>query len=439
MEPFSRIFAPSGNTSSRLPAPNQPSIPSSKMPLGPVSAVSPDMKKLKELHDVLQVANTKLMKQIVDLQDQLAMKNKEYVIMLSDADLFAEAQQRPYFDEWFKKMLGTNRELDDLRALEREIAKFRESIQKRLDSWKAEYKIFISLDQEMRQEGAKPTSVTEVLSLLATEIDRDLRTIFSQIEDTFKNLSKDLAERKEELEMVLPKLDAQTELIKQLCQKLDVAKDALNKQEELYKAYQEMTDSERKAREALQVAQHELSELKMESEAADAEIHKLKEELIQKDCESDALKSERMELQHRCKRAEDRVKVLGDAEEERKYLFDCLDKSQKALAEARSQVRMEALKRSKLIGEVEDVSTSFQESSLIESARLKAERLLRSEIAIENESLRMRCASLEEQLRKEVDADEVCKRNGFMIRFIQSLDIETQLRFKEQFQKEFGV
>lgn len=439
MEPFSRIFAPSGNTSSRLPAPNQPSIPSSKMPLGPVSAVSPDMKKLKELHDVLQVANTKLMKQIVDLQDQLAMKNKEYVIMLSDADLFAEAQQRPYFDEWFKKMLGTNRELDDLRALEKEIAKFRESIQKRLDSWKAEYKIFISLDQEMRQEGAKPTSVTEVLSLLATEIDRDLRTIFSQIEDTFKNLSKDLAERKEELEMVLPKLDAQTELIKQLCQKLDAAKDALNKQEELYKAYQEMTDSERKAREALQVAQHELSELKMESEAADAEIHKLKEELIQKDCESDALKSERMELQHRCKRAEDRVKVLGDAEEERKYLFDCLDKSQKALAEARSQVRMEALKRSKLIGEVEDVSTSFQESSLIESARLKAERLLRSEIAIENESLRMRCASLEEQLRKEVDADEVCKRNGFMIRFIQSLDIETQLRFKEQFQKEFGV
>lgn len=440
MEPsaLSRLFYP-GNTptvpSQTRPNSTMPSIPSAKLTgNAPISA---DMKKLQELYEVLQAANTKLMRQIADLQDQLSMKTKECVIMLSDAELFAEAQQRPYFDEWFKKMLGTNNELDDLRAVEKEINKFRESIQKRLDAWKSEYKIFISLDQELRKESPKPSSVTEILAMMATEMDRDLQTIFRQIEETFKNMSMDLTEKQNELEIICGKMDEQTVMIKQLCQNLDLAKAALDNQDQWHKAYQELVESEKKAKQELKIVQSDLAQAKTELEESEAEVVKLKEEVIQQGCVLDCIKLEKNELQQRCKRAEDRVKILGEAEEERKYLFECLDKSQKSLADARSQVRLEAMKRSRVIEDAEEISSSFQESSLIESAKLKQEKMLRSEIALENESLRLKCASLEEQLRKEINADEICKRNAFMIKFIQTLDIESQLKFKEQFQKEF--
>lgn len=436
---LSRAINYTGNSSSRQPETRSsqasPNIPCAKLVK---NEIPPDFKKLQELHDVVQSANVKLMRQIVDLQDQLKMKNEECVLMLPDELLFSEVQQRPFFDEWFKKMLGNNRELDDLRAIEKEVVKFREAIQKRLDTWKNEYKIYISLEQEfIKLDKPKPSSVTEILSLMNSEMERELLTIFRQVEENFKSLSNQLSEKSMENEELLSKIEEQVTLIKKLCHELDRSKEMIEKYNKLQQDHQELVSSEAKAKEELKAAHAHCVRLKKELAEKEAELDQMNKMVGGLELELEMVKADKYELQLICKKTEDQLNSLREAEAERKYLSDCLDKSQKSLAETRSQLRLESLKRTKVIDEAEDATSSFYESSLIESSKLKTEKALRSEIAMENEALRLKCASLQEQLRKENATEEICARNAFMIKFIQSLDVDLQMSFKEQFQKHF--
>lgn len=427
MEPggFSRFI--SSNTPSRpshdtVNIPLQP-IPSAKLPVSPTA---------------IDTTTAKTMKQIADLQEQLAMKNKEYVIMLSDAELFGEAQQRPYFNEWFNKMLGTNRELDDLRAVEREVKKFRETIQKRLDHWREEYKIVISLEQELKRgEVEKPSTVTEYLALMAADMERDLKNIFQQIEDNFKNTSFQLEEKKGEVEKVLEKLASQDTLLKKLFEELELYKIAVDKQNVLKAKYEQLVVEHKQNLKGAELALSELAKAKKRYEEVSVKVSKLQELLIESETAHEKVKAEKIDLQHRLKRAEDELAPLKESEQERKYLFDCLDKSQKSLAEARNQLRIENLKRTKVIEEADDSANSFMESSLIESSRLRKERLLKEEISLENEGLRLKCATLEEILQKGKDESDVMQRNAMMIRFINDLPDEYRRLFHEKFQAQF--
>lgn len=124
----------------------------------------------------------KLVLEINLLRSELNPKLELTAACLPDAHLVRELQERPFFDAWIKSILGTNMELDNLRAAEKELLSFRSTLQKILAVWKSTLDIHISLEEEMQiATEAKKGSVEEMFKVLTLAIEGDILSIFKKV------------------------------------------------------------------------------------------------------------------------------------------------------------------------------------------------------------------------------------------------------------------
>lgn len=346
------------------------------------------------------------------------------VLTLPDELLFQEVQQRPCFNDWMHAMLGNNIELDRLRALEEEIRRFRQAVQGHLDRWKIRWNIDISLEEELAATAKADAPFSEVKELIATlsqQINRDLDSIFRQVEEHLaesKHRTVSLTEENAHVLEQVRRLEQQLKQAEDRAAQLpppappppDPNPDLLLERDSLKQSY---TDLQQKLQEfqahALETSQENSKDLKYWSlRALDSEA--------------------KMELK------EARMRSLEEGNNQVLGLTQDLEKTHAAYMEERKRAHDEAVARKNEIEQLERDRKFFEDEMEVRNLTVQRQRLqIETLIGDLNENK----AQLDLANRELAKKNDIDPRVPFMIAFIHSLDFATQYKFKAMYLTKF--
>lgn len=418
---------------------------------GNVDRLPEDPEELKDYCVALQAINAEITKE----KDQLRKENEELrlekqvsKLLISDEELFTMATERHCLQEWLDKMLGNNKDLDDLHAAEQELKKFREIVQKRLDLWKEQFSVYVSLEkelQEVEEIKAIPKSVPEIIAKLTSEIDRDFQNIFDQIEENLKKLT----DRKDELIKERENLNA----------KLDEKERQLTLNEADLQASNLLAFRCGEVEEELNAARDQIEDLKEEN----ARLERLEKEDKTKIVELDRLNHELgllyITLENKCKLLEQSLeelkhtnarlqKSLKEVETDKiKELREEILRLESNYATASAGLKGEAYLRKEAEKRASLAERSAQENAELDRVRFQSETNMRCIAEKEIEALKIERNALR-KLLKENENDETLRVHAFMIKFIQTLtpekvagltasSVSVPAQFKIEYDKEF--
>ncbi len=355
---------------------------------------------------------------------------------LPDPILLSDVQKRPSFNEFFGAMLtGSNKELDDLKFIKLVIGKLRQLFQEKLIIWKSKLSISDSLDKEFAvldfPQTAFKMTTEEMVASITTVVEKDMESLFQQIEANIKNPSSSDKELEQELKQQITQLEKNSSL---LTHQLEVTNENLHTVQANFNLIQDEFDkSQNKIR--------ELTKQLTLSKAALEKFNQENERLIDQLNDSSSSKEIRLQLEEETENVR-RISLQFQKEVSASSSLKCtLDSTEEALKIEERKYRekmgelhdlhrtLDTLKK-----EFEDYKIAANESLAVEyQKKLESERR-RLEIEKMCENLREKCLT---QLKIETDVcqDRVIK--DFALNFIQQLDAPTQERFRIMFLEKF--